>query len=224
MLIPSIDLMGGKIVQLAQGEEKKLEFSDFEYWIDRFSKYPLVQLIDLDAARGAGNNRALMQPILQRLNCQVGGGIRDLESARVLLRAGARKVILGSVLLKQGEIDTRTACDVAKALGTAPLVFAIDSRRGRVAVNGWRKQTDVTTLDMVRTLESFCETFLYTNIETEGLMRGMPMEPVQALRNATTRHLVVAGGITTQQEVDTLDAMGIDAVVGMAVYSGKIQA
>jgi phosphoribosylformimino-5-aminoimidazole carboxamide ribotide isomerase len=127
-------------------------------------------------------------------------------------------------LLKQGEIDTRTACDVAKALGTAPLVFAIDSRRGRVAVNGWRKQTDVTSLDMVRTLESFCETFLYTNIETEGLMRGMPMEPVQALRNATTRHLVVAGGITTQQEVDTLDAMGIDAVVGMAVYSGKIQA
>ena len=96
MLIPSIDLMGGKIVQLAQGEEKKLEFSHFEYWIERFSKYPLVQLIDLDAARGTGDNRALMQPILRRLNCQVGGGIRDLEAARDLLHAGARKVILGS--------------------------------------------------------------------------------------------------------------------------------
>ena len=224
MLIPSIDLMGGKIVQLVQGEEKKLEFSDFEYWIERFSKYPLVQLIDLDAARGTGDNRAVMGPILQRLHCQVGGGIRDMFSARDLLQAGARKVILGSALLKQGEIDTHFARDLAGALGTAPLVFAIDSRNGQVAVEGWRKQTRVTALDMVRALEPFCETFLYTNIETEGLMSGMPLEPVQALRNATTRHLVVAGGITTQEEIDTLDAMGIDAVVGMAVYSGKIPA
>jgi phosphoribosylformimino-5-aminoimidazole carboxamide ribotide isomerase len=224
MLIPSIDLMGGKIVQLAQGEEKKLEFSDFEYWIERFSKYPLVQLIDLDAARGAGDNRALMRPILRRLNCQVGGGIRDLESAQDLLHAGAHKVILGSALLKHGEIDAQTARGLAEAFGTAPLVFAIDSRKGRVAVDGWRKQTDVTSLDMVRALEPFCGTFLYTNIETEGLMRGMPMEPIQALQSATTRHLVVAGGITTQQEIDTLDAMGVDAVVGMAVYSGKIRA
>jgi phosphoribosylformimino-5-aminoimidazole carboxamide ribotide isomerase len=224
MLIPSIDLMGGKIVQLAQGEEKKLEFSDFEYWIERFSKYPLVQLIDLDAARGAGDNRALMRPILRRLNCQVGGGIRDLESAQDLLHAGAHKVILGAALLKHGEIDAQTARGLAEAFGTAPLVFAIDSRKGRVAVDGWRKQTDVTSLDMVRALEPFCGTFLYTNIETEGLMRGMPMEPIQALQSATTRHLVVAGGITTQQEIDTLDAMGVDAVVGMAVYSGKIRA
>ena len=224
MLIPSIDLMGGKIVQLAQGEEKKLEFSDFEYWIQRFLKYPLVQLIDLDAARGTGDNRALMQPILQRLNCQVGGGIRDLESARNLLHAGARKVILGSALLKHGVIQAETAHDLAQTLGTGPLVFAIDSRKGRVAIDGWRKQTNVTALDMVRALDPFCETFLYTNIETEGLMRGMPMESVQALQNATTRHLVVAGGVTTQQEIDTLDAMGIDAVVGMAVYTGKVQA
>ena len=224
MLIPSIDLMGGKIVQLAQGEEKKLEFSDFEYWIQRFLKYPLVQLIDLDAARGAGDNRALMQPILQRLNCQVGGGIRDLDAARNLLHAGARKVILGSALLKQGVIDLQAARDLAEALGTGPLVFAIDSRKGRVAIDGWRKQTNITAIDMVRALEPFCETFLYTNIETEGLMGGMPLEPVRSLQNATARHLVVAGGITTQQEIDMLHAMGIDAVVGMAVYSGKIQA
>jgi phosphoribosylformimino-5-aminoimidazole carboxamide ribotide isomerase len=224
MLIPSIDLMGGKIVQLVQGEKKKLEFSDFEYWIERFSKYRLVQLIDLDAARGTGDNRGLMQAILQRLNCQVGGGIRSLDSARNLLQAGARKVIVGSALLKHGEIDTEHAQELADAFGTAPLVFAIDSRYGRVAVEGWRKQTLVTPCDMARVLEPYCETFLYTHIETEGLMEGMPLEPVQALRAATVRHLVVAGGITTQQEIDTLDAMGIDAVVGMAIYSGKIPA
>ncbi|HEY6338443.1 MAG TPA: HisA/HisF-related TIM barrel protein [Candidatus Sulfotelmatobacter sp.] len=224
MLIPSIDLMGGKIVQLVQGEKKKLEFSDFEYWIERFSKYPVVQLIDLDAALGTGDNRAAMRPILKQLHCQVGGGIRDLEGALSLLRAGAGKVILGSALVKQGEIDTKCARELADGLGTSPLIFAIDSRAGRVAIEGWRKQTGVTALDMVRALEPFCETFLYTNIETEGMMGGMPLEPVQTLRNATTRHLVVAGGITKQQEIDVLDAMGVDAVVGMAVYSGKIPA
>ncbi|HLW84691.1 MAG TPA: HisA/HisF-related TIM barrel protein [Candidatus Sulfotelmatobacter sp.] len=224
MLIPSIDLLGGKIVQLVQGEKKQLESSDFEYWIGRFSKYPLVQLIDLDAARGTGDNRAVMQSILQRLNCQVGGGIRSLDSARSLLKAGARKVILGSALMKNGEVDARHAQQLAEALGTAPLVFAIDSRKGRVAIEGWRKQTSVTACDMARALEPFCKTFLYTNIETEGLMRGLPLEPVQVLQRATTRHLVVAGGITTQQEIEVLHAMGIDAVVGMAVYSGKVPA
>jgi len=224
MLIPSIDLMGGRIVQLVQGEKLKLAFDDFDYWIERFSKYPIVQVIDLDAARGAGHNRTLVKRIVSCLPCQVGGGIRDLDAARDLLHAGAHKVILGSTLLKQGIIDLQAARGWAEALGTGPLVFAIDSRKGRVAVDGWRKQTNITAIDMVRALEPFCETFLYTNIETEGLMRGMPLEPVRSLQNATTRHLVVAGGITTQQEIDMLDAMGIDAVVGMAVYSGKIQA
>ena len=105
MLIPSIDLMGGKIVQLVQGEKKALEFDNFDYWIERFSKYPLVQVIDLDAARGAGNNRLLVNQIVQRLNCQVGGGIRSLETAQEVLKAGARKVILGSALLEDGKIN-----------------------------------------------------------------------------------------------------------------------
>src|SRR6202158_2296725 len=99
MLIPSIDLMDGKIVQLVQGEKKKLEFDNFDYWIERFSKYPIVQLIDLDAACGVGDNRSLMKQIVSRLNCQVGGGIRTLKTARELLDLGARKVIIGSALL-----------------------------------------------------------------------------------------------------------------------------
>jgi phosphoribosylformimino-5-aminoimidazole carboxamide ribotide isomerase len=103
MLIPSIDLMGGKIVQLVQGEKKKLEFDNFEYWIERFSKYPVVQLIDLDAARGSGHNRDLVKQILGRLTCQVGGGIRDVETAQELLEMGARRVIIGSALLSEGE-------------------------------------------------------------------------------------------------------------------------
>jgi len=223
MLIPSIDLMGGKIVQLVQGEKKKLEFDNFDYWIERFSKYPMVQVIDLDAARGMGDNREIVNQIVRRLNCQVGGGIRSLEAARELLEAGARKVIFGSSLLKEGRINTPYAEALAGALGTAALVFALDSRGGRVAIDGWRKQTVVTAFDMVRELDPFCETFLYTHIDTEGLMGGIPMEIVTAIRQATTRRLVVAGGITTQQEIDSLGESGIDAVVGMALYSGAIE-
>jgi phosphoribosylformimino-5-aminoimidazole carboxamide ribotide isomerase len=224
MLIPSIDLMGGKIVQLVQGEKKALEFDNFDYWIERFSKYPLVQVIDLDAARGAGDNRQIVNQVVKRLNCQVGGGIRSLENAQETLQAGARRVILGSSLLKAGKINTEFAATLANALGTAALVFALDSRGGRVAIDGWRKETAVTAFDMIRALEPFCETFLYTNIDTEGLMGGIPMETVAAIRKATSRRLIVAGGITTQQEIDSLHALGMDAVVGMALYSSRIPA
>jgi phosphoribosylformimino-5-aminoimidazole carboxamide ribotide isomerase len=224
MLIPSIDLMGGKIVQLVQGEKKALEFENFDYWIERFSKYPLVQVIDLDAARHAGDNRLIVNQIVQRLNCQVGGGIRSLETAREVLQAGALRVILGSSLLEDGKINTQFAATMTNALGAAALVFALDSRGGRVAIDGWRKETAVTAFDMIRELEPFCETFLYTHIDTEGLMNGIPMETVCAIRKATSRRLVVAGGITTQQEIDSLDALGMDAVVGMALYSSRISA
>lgn len=222
MLIPSIDLMDGKIVQLVQGEKKALEFDDFDYWIERFSKYPLVQVIDLDAARGTGNNREIVAQVVRRLPCQVGGGIRSAETARELLDAGARRVIFGSVLMKNGEIDAGYAARLATSLGAASVVFALDSRGGRVAIDGWRKETAVTAFDMIRALEPFCETFLYTHIDTEGLMGGIPMDVVGAIRKATSRKLVVAGGIKTQGEIDSLDALGMDCVVGMALYSGRI--
>jgi phosphoribosylformimino-5-aminoimidazole carboxamide ribotide isomerase len=223
MLIPSIDLMGGKIVQLVQGEKKKLEFDNFDYWIERFSSSPIVQLIDLDAARGAGDNRQIARQIVGRLNCQVGGGIRDLKTAQELLSLGARKVIIGSALLTEGRINEEHARALASAIPKSALIFALDSRGGRVAIDGWRTQTALTAFDMIRELEPFCETFLYTHIDTEGLMGGIPMDTVHAIRRATVRHLVVAGGITEQQEIDSLDALGIDAVVGMALYAGKIR-
>ena len=223
MLIPSIDLMGGKIVQLVQGEKKKLEFDNFDYWIERFSKYPIVQVIDLDAARGAGDNRPLVKRIVSQLPCQVGGGIRDVKKAQELLQLGARKVIIGSSLMIDGRINQGHARSLAETVSQSVLMFALDSRGGRVAIDGWRTQTTVTAFDMIRELEPYCESFLYTHIDTEGLMGGIPMDTVRAIRSATTRRLVVAGGITEQREIDSLDALGIDAVVGMALYSGKIR-
>jgi phosphoribosylformimino-5-aminoimidazole carboxamide ribotide isomerase len=135
VLIPSIDLMGGKIVQLVQGEKKALEFDDFEYWIERFSAYPLVQLIDLDAAMGRGSNRDLIAMICKRLPCQTGGGIRDVARASELLAVDAKRVIFGSALLKDGAINTALAAAAAETLGAEHLTFAIDSRRdGRRAL------------------------------------------------------------------------------------------
>jgi len=218
MLIPSIDLMGGKIVQLVQGEKKALEFDDFEPWLDRFSKSPLIQLIDLDAAKGQGDNRQVLRSLLRRLPCQVGGGIRTAETALEMLAEGARRVMFGSALIKDGNIDVAFAERLASEVGADKLVFAADSRGGKVAIRGWRHLTGISAAEMIQALESWCGAFLYTNIDTEGLLLGLPLDVVAQLRNLTKKQLIVAGGIKTKEEVDRLHAMGVDAVVGMAIY------
>jgi phosphoribosylformimino-5-aminoimidazole carboxamide ribotide isomerase len=215
--------MDGKIVQLVQGEHKALEFDNFDYWIERFANYPLIQLIDLDAAMGKGDNRDLMSRFTERLPCQVGGGIRNLQAAEAILSIGARRIILGSALVRQGRIDTDFAGGLASSIGRDRLVFAIDSKGGRVATHGWQSVTEFSATQMMETLEPWCDGFLYTNIDTEGLMQGFPMHMVQELRAATARRLICAGGITTQEEVDALDALNVDAVVGMAIYTEKLK-
>jgi phosphoribosylformimino-5-aminoimidazole carboxamide ribotide isomerase len=223
VLIPSIDLMGGKIVQLVQGERKALEFDDSGEWVERFSGYPLVQLIDLDAAIGTGHNRALIEDFAKRLPCQVGGGIRSIESAEAVLSAGAQRVIIGSTLIRDGEINTTFAAELAGAVGPDKLVFAVDSKNGRVAIRGWREITSHTPLQMIRALGPWCSAFLYTHIDTEGLMQGIPLDTVRELRQATAKQLIVAGGISSTDEVAHLDRMRVDAVVGMAIYSGRLK-
>jgi phosphoribosylformimino-5-aminoimidazole carboxamide ribotide isomerase len=222
VLIPSIDLMGGKIVQLVQGKKKALEFDDFEEWINRFSTFPLVQLIDLDAAIGTGNNRAILGQFLQRLPCQVGGGIRSIESAQEILDLGARRVILGSTLVREGEIDIEFAKNIADSVGEEKLVFAVDAKGGRVAIRGWRELTEIAPVEMVRALQPWCDAFLYTHIDTEGMMQGIPMKTVRALREVTSKQLIVAGGISSNQEIEDLHQFGVDAVVGMALYLGRL--
>ena len=223
MLIPSIDLMGGKIVQLVQGERKALEFDDFDEWINRFSAFPLVQLIDLDAAIGTGNNRALVAEFARRLPCQVGGGIRSIETAGQMISLGARRVIFGSSLIRDGQPNIEFGEMLATAVGPENLVFAIDSKHGRIAIRGWRQLTNITPLEMIASLERWCSAFLYTHIDTEGLLQGFPLDTAIQLRAATSKQLIVAGGIATSEQIDQLDALRIDAVVGMAIYSGRIQ-
>ena len=234
MLIPSIDLMGGRIVQLVQGETLKLAFDDFDYWIERFSAYPLVQLIDLDAAMRQGENTALIEMIARRLPCQVGGGLRSAEDGQRLLDAGARRVIYGSSLFG-AEADPATkrrhklirlefAESLKRTLGEDALCFSVDTKAGKVAVRGWKDSVDLTPEEAVTWLEDSCSAFLYTHVDTEGTMRGFPQEVAAGLRACTAKQLIVAGGIREHVEVDALDAMGVDAVAGMAVYSGAMDA
>jgi phosphoribosylformimino-5-aminoimidazole carboxamide ribotide isomerase len=224
MLIPSIDLMGGKIVQLIQGRKKVLEFDDFDAWVTRFSKYPLVQLIDLDAAIGTGNNANLVSELARQLPCQVGGGIRSVEAARAALAGGAQRVIVGSALFAEDKLDRDFAERIAEAVGSDRLVFALDAIGGRVAIRGWRKVTGVTPLEMVQAFEPWCGAFLYTHVDSEGLLQGFAQEVIRPLRAATSRQLIAAGGIRAQGEIDELHAIGVDAVVGMAIYQGLLPA
>ncbi len=233
MLIPSIDLMGGRIVQLVQGEKLKLAFDDFEYWIERFSKYPLVQLIDLDAAMRLGNNRTLIEMICKRLPCQVGGGLKTAEDGKALLEAGAKRVIYGSNLFRVAEPDhirrhkliyLEFAEGLKNSLGEEALVFSVDTKAGKVAVKGWKDSVDLTPEEAITWLEDYCAAFLYTHVDTEGTMQGFPLDVAAILRACTAKQLIVAGGIKERSEIDALDAMGVDAVAGMAVYSGAMDA
>lgn len=223
MLIPSIDLLGGRIVQLVQGEKLRLAFDDFEYWIEKFARFPLVQLIDLDAAKRQGDNAALVAQIAKRLPVQAGGGIRSIERARQVLDAGATRVIVGSALFSEREgsraVNASFAAELAASVGAERVVAGIDTKNGRIAVKGWKAQVTLTPDEAIPQLEAHACAFLYTHVDGEGLMQGFPIETAARLRKLTNRQLIVAGGIRSQQEVDSLNALGVDAVVGMAVYT-----
>jgi phosphoribosylformimino-5-aminoimidazole carboxamide ribotide isomerase len=222
MLIPSIDLKNGTIVQLVQGRDLALETDDIDAWITRFTGFPRVQLIDLDAALDSGRNETLVARICAALPCRVGGGIRSVDRAARVLAAGATHVIVGSSLFRDGRPDEIFARELTDAIGADRVIAAVDSLRGRVVIRGWREQTPMPTVDAVRALEPYCSEFLYTHVDTEGLMTGIDVAAVRAVRDATTRRVTAAGGITTQEEIDALDALGVDSVVGMAIYTGRL--
>jgi phosphoribosylformimino-5-aminoimidazole carboxamide ribotide isomerase len=228
MLIPSIDLMGGRVVQLEQGERLRVASDDIDYWIERFAAYPRVQLIDLDAAMCKGENTSLVERIARRLPVQVGGGIRTVEAARRRLEAGARQVILGSALFAEregrGVVRTEFAQEIAAAVDAKFVLAGIDSRGGRIAIKGWTVSIALTAEEAMTQLDPFVEGYLYTHIDGEGLLQGFPLETAERLRVCTRRRLIVAGGIRSQSEIDALDAMGVDAVAGMAIYTNLLKA
>jgi phosphoribosylformimino-5-aminoimidazole carboxamide ribotide isomerase len=223
MLIPSIDLKDGAVVQLVQGERLAIKDLDVFAWVNRFARFPKVQVIDLDAAMGNGDNLALVRQIAGRLPCRVGGGVRTTARAEEILAAGARHIIAGSALFRDGRPDLDFARQLAGAVGAERVIAAVDSRGGQVVIHGWKTPLPLTAVDAVRALEPYCSEFLYTHVDTEGLMGGINRDAVLAVRQATSRRVTAAGGITTREEIDDLDEQRIDAVVGMAIYTGRLE-
>jgi phosphoribosylformimino-5-aminoimidazole carboxamide ribotide isomerase len=222
MLIPSIDLKNGCVVQLVQGERLAIEDADISKWVRRFSTFPKVQVIDLDAAMGKGDNLAIVRQIAPQLSCRVGGGIRSIARAREMLGAGAHAIIASSALFAAGKPDLAFARELSEAIGVERVIAAVDSRDGHVVIHGWKTPLPLTAVEAVHALEPYCGEFLYTHVDAEGLMGGTNFDAILAVRRATSRRVTAAGGITTQQEIDRLHDAGVDAVVGMAIYTGRL--
>ena len=221
MLIPSIDLKNGHVVQLIQGERPAIETADVDAWVARFKRFAKIQLIDLDAAMGSGTNDRLVRYITLQLPCRVGGGIRTIDRATEVLGYGATAIIVGSSLFRDGHPDFDFARRLADTVGVERIIAAVDSRGGQVVIKGWKESLGITAVEAVQALEPYCSEFLYTHIDKEGLMEGTDFEAVMAVRHTTKRRVTAAGGIATPDEIKRLDTSGIDAVVGMAIYTGR---
>lgn len=217
MIIPCIDLMGGKVVQLVQGREKALEGGTPVEMLDRFAAFPQIQVIDLDAAMGQGSNDALVELIASRAVARVGGGVRSAERARGLIDQGAFRVIVGTAAFDQPLLN-----QIADAVGPERLVIALDSKGGKVVVKGWREATEFTAEEMIPHLEPYCSGFLCTYVDKEGMLQGTDLDWFRRLRALTKHELTAAGGITTLQEISELQKLGIHAALGMAIYTGRL--
>jgi phosphoribosylformimino-5-aminoimidazole carboxamide ribonucleotide (ProFAR) isomerase len=221
MVIPCIDLMEGRVVQLVQGREKKLEIPDPLGVLERFADFDQIQVIDLDAAIGGPNtsrNAAIVRSLCTRKPCRVGGGIRSVERAVEVVKDGARKVIVGSSAFTPEGIDHDFLRALAGALPRERLMIAVDSFGGHVAIHGWRTVLPLAPTAALPQLEPYCSEFLCTYIDAEGKLEGTDIDWFRELRAATPLTITAAGGITTDEEIAALGALGMHAALGMAIY------
>lgn len=216
MIFPCIDLMDGKVVQLVQGREKALEGDAPLEMLRKFAAFPEIQVIDLDAALGKGENAALVEMLASRARCRVGGGVRTPERARRLIDQGAHRVIVGTAAF------TPVMQEIAAAVGPEKILIALDSKNGKIVVKGWREATDLAAEDVIPELEPLCGGFLCTYVDKEGLLQGTDVDWFRRLRAATKHEITAAGGITTMEEIRALHEMNVHAALGMAIYTGRL--
>jgi phosphoribosylformimino-5-aminoimidazole carboxamide ribotide isomerase len=222
LIIPCIDLMDRKVVQLVQGREKALEGDTPLEMLRRFAKFPEIQVIDLDAAIGNGSNDDIVRLIASHAKTRIGGGVRSADRARALVDQGAFRVIVGTAAFNDQGANTELLQSLVDAVGRERLVIALDSKAGKIVVKGWRKAMDFTAEEVVRSLEPYCSGFLCTYVDKEGMMQGTDLDWFRRLRAATSHEITAAGGITTIEEIRALTALDIHCAVGMAIYTGRL--
>lgn len=220
MIIPCIDLMGRKVVQLVQGQEKRkaLELPDALAVLAKFGDFAEIQVIDLDAALGRAGQPDIIRELCARKPARVGGGIRSLERALEVVRDGARKVIVGSAAFTGRGINHEFLRALAAAIPREKVMIAVDCLNDRVAARGWQEVLPLTSREALGELEPYCSEFLCTCIDAEGQLRGTDLGWFRKLRAATRSPITAAGGITTPEEIQALDALGMHAALGMAIY------
>ena len=222
MIIPCIDLMDGKVVQLVQGRDKALEVDSAEEMLERFAAFPQIQVIDLDAAIGKGANDSLVSMLASRATIRAGGGVRTVERGKALVDQGAWRVIVGTSAFTTEGPDHSFLNDLARALGRDRVVIALDSKGGHIVVKGWRESTSFTADEVMGGLEPYCSGFLCTYVDKEGMMQGTDLDWFGRLRAATKLEITAAGGITTLDDIRALERLRIHSAVGMAIYTGKL--
>jgi phosphoribosylformimino-5-aminoimidazole carboxamide ribotide isomerase len=229
MLIPCIDLQGGQAVQLVHGRRRELAVSDVFGLLERFKSYPWLHLIDLDAAIGTGHNNPLARELClhahkrYKLKVRVGGGIRTVARAEEIAKWGADQIIIGSAAFREGKINTRFLRQLMKKVVPVRIVIAIDTAKGRITINGWRRKLTLRPEEVMSQLQPFCAAFLCTDVDREGTMSGANLDWFRKLRAATTHPIIAAGGIKSRREINALEQIGMDAAVGMAVYKNRLR-
>ena len=217
LVVPCIDIQGGKVVQLVQGVRKALEGPSPDEMLERFAAFPEIQIIDLDAAMGVGDNAALIERITSMApQCRVGGGVRTPERATRLRELGAHRVIVGTAAF------TPVFDDIVDAVGAEHLMVALDSKDGRVVVDGWATTLATSSEDAVQQFTDRCAGFLCTYVDKEGMLEGTNIDWFASLRRATALSITAAGGVTTLAEVRALLHLNCDVAIGMAVYTGLL--
>ena len=222
MIIPCIDLMDGAVVQLVQGREKVLEGDSPEAMLAKFAAFPVIQVIDLDAALGRGSNEQIVEWVATKARTRIGGGIRTAEKAQRLLALGAEKVIVGTAAFSDDGPNESFLRELTTRVPREAVLLALDSKDGRIVVKGWRESLDLSAVDVIRAVEPYCGGFLCTYVDKEGMMQGTDLDWFRSLRAATDREITAAGGITTYEDIEALQQMGIHAAMGMAVYTGRL--
>jgi phosphoribosylformimino-5-aminoimidazole carboxamide ribotide isomerase len=216
VIIPCIDILDGKVVQLVQGREKALEGDAPLAMLAKFAAFPEIQVIDLDAAMGSGENNSVVELLASRAKCRIGGGVRNAQRACKLIEQGAHRVIVGTAAF------TPAIEEITAAVGAEKVLIALDSRYGKIVVKGWQETTEFTAEEVIGRLEPFCGGFLCTYVDKEGMMQGTDLEWFRRLRAATSHEITAAGGITTVDDIRALKAMNIHAALGMAIYTGRL--
>ena len=225
MIIPCIDLQDGRAVQLVHGRKRRLAVDDVFGLLERFREYPLLHVIDLDAAMGRGSNARLVRTLCEKapMRVRVGGGIRTTERAERLLDAGAEKIIVGSAAFRRGNVNRAFLSRLRSRVGRKRVIVAVDTEGGRILVRGWQEKLRLTPEDVFQDLAKYASEFLCTYVDAEGTMRGTNLQWFRALRSATRLPITAAGGIRSHAEVRSLERIGMNAAVGMALYLNRLR-